>query len=283
MMGDIYSGAKLVLVWLGLERENSAEVFAYLYRNRIPDFDINQDLTILKPEFLESLVGDEIIREGLASLLNRRYWMRLWIVQEFFFGRRLEIHCGWDNIDGTLFLNFLEWIWWVRMAGSFDKTLKRLRATPGMKIASQRLMRMEGKSHGLWKFLSDCKDSQSSDPLDKIYALIPLADDVPKDGIQIDYSLTLYELKIRVALPYIVKTGCYLEHLLRFCRLLDRMVCSPDGEEQSHAIEPIFSTRDNMIAELRRVLDDRDHVHYFTLEADRRFDQNDGILSPLKL
>jgi hypothetical protein len=63
-MGEIYRRAKLVLVWLGLEGENSAEVFAYLHRNRIQDFDINQDLTIesrRKIQILESLVGDELI------------------------------------------------------------------------------------------------------------------------------------------------------------------------------------------------------------------------------
>jgi hypothetical protein len=43
---------------------------------------------------LENLAGDEIIWEGLASLLNRQYWTRIWIVQEFTLGPNLEIHCG---------------------------------------------------------------------------------------------------------------------------------------------------------------------------------------------
>jgi hypothetical protein len=165
------------------------------------------------------------------------------------------------------------------MAAEFSPIFERIRATPGMKVASRRIMGIEGNLRSLYRLLLSCQDSQSSDPRDKIYALIPLAEGIPKDGIQIDYSLTLFELKLQVALHYIVKNGYHLEFILRFCRLLDRMICSPDDEEQSQAIEPVFSTRNSMMAEIRRVLEDRDHFYSFTLDVDRRVDQNDGIFS----
>jgi hypothetical protein len=125
-------------------------------------------------------------------------------VQEFIRGPKLEIHCGWDNIDVAIFLDILQRIWWGRMRGSLSKILKLIGATAGMKITSQRF-RMEGNPRNLYKLLSSCQDSQPSDPRDKIYALIPLADDITKDGIQIDYSLSRFEQKLQVVLHYLAQ------------------------------------------------------------------------------
>jgi hypothetical protein len=229
IMGDIYCRAKLVLVWLGQEGENSAEVFAHLHQNGILYF--------------ESDLGGEIILEGLASLLNRRYWTRIWIVQEFNLGPELEIHCGWDSIDGNIILNIARFL-----EGTLTKAHERIRASPGMKIAARRSMRQRDSGR-LWEFLSSCKDSQCSEPRDKIYALMPMADDMTKDAIQIDYSLTLFELKLLVALHYSVEENSNLKFILWLCGLLDQML---GGEEQSPAIEPIIRTRNNNFAEIRK-------------------------------
>jgi hypothetical protein len=72
------------------------------------------------------------------------------------------------------------------------------------------------------------------------------------DSIQIDYSLTLFELKLRVALHYFVQKEQPFEGILRFCRLVDQMVCSPGEEEQPPAIEPILFTQNNKFAETRK-------------------------------
>jgi hypothetical protein len=233
MMGDINSRAKLVLVWLGLEGGNSAEVFAWLHGNPFRDF--------------ETEAGDGIIWEGLASLLNRRYWTRIWIVQEFILGPKPEIHCGRDSIDGNIILTMAKWLEMPSMR-PLGKTLERIRATPGMKIAAQRHMKAR-ESGRLWEFPSSCKDSQCSDPRDKIYGLIPLVDDMTEDAMQIDYSLTLFELKLRVALHYSVDKDSNLEFILWLCGLLDQML---GAEEQSPAIEPIIRTRNNKFAEIRK-------------------------------
>jgi hypothetical protein len=119
-----------------------------------------------------------------------------------------------------------------------------------MKITSQRF-RMEGNPCNLYKLLSSCQDSQSSDPKDKIYALIPLAENITKDGIPIDYSITLFGLKLKVVLHYFAHKNQPVWGVWRVCRLVE-MVCSRGDEEQLSAIEPILRTRNNKFAGTRK-------------------------------
>jgi hypothetical protein len=76
LLRDIYSSASCVLSWLGPMGNGSNVAMKYLSGVNIE-------------------AGDSV-----HALLNRRYWTRLWMVQEVVLGKRWYIACGTDVIDG---------------------------------------------------------------------------------------------------------------------------------------------------------------------------------------
>jgi hypothetical protein len=76
LLREIYSSASSVVSWLGPMRDGSNLAMKYLR-------DINID------------AGNSV-----NLLLNRRYWMRLWMVQEVVLAKKWYIACGSDIIHG---------------------------------------------------------------------------------------------------------------------------------------------------------------------------------------
>ncbi|CZR69320.1 uncharacterized protein PAC_19220 [Phialocephala subalpina] len=102
-MSQIYLAATRVVVWLGVEGEDSTRTLRFIafvgqYREKYGrDPDIVNDYDI----------GS--ILEGFRRLCQRMYWKRLWIVQEVVLARKVWIQCGmerisWDDLDSFLFL-----------------------------------------------------------------------------------------------------------------------------------------------------------------------------------
>ncbi|KAH8768276.1 heterokaryon incompatibility protein-domain-containing protein [Diaporthe sp. PMI_573] len=86
MMGDIYLRADHVVAWLGPAADRSALAMNRL-RQAIPS-DSWED----KGLWEESLEPEAV--DALVALLNRPYWQRLWIAQEFTLAKRLLLFCG---------------------------------------------------------------------------------------------------------------------------------------------------------------------------------------------
>jgi hypothetical protein len=76
LLRNIYSSATCVLSWLGPIRDGSNLAMKYL---RGVDLEAEDSVT---------------------TLLNRRYWTRLWMVQEVVLGGKWYVACGSDIIDG---------------------------------------------------------------------------------------------------------------------------------------------------------------------------------------
>ncbi len=68
----------------------------------------------------------------------------------------------------------------------------RIGESPGMKLL---LRRSAGLQQSIRDLLKTCQGSTSSEPRDKIYALLGLASDVPKDPITVDYSRPVLKSK----------------------------------------------------------------------------------------
>lgn len=82
MMGDIYSRAATVLVWLGPAGADSLHAEAFI-NARSPQRSALA-ITTTTPE----------MRRGAARLLHRPYWTRLWVIQELALARKLAFRCG---------------------------------------------------------------------------------------------------------------------------------------------------------------------------------------------
>ena len=97
MMGDIYASATRTIVWLG---ERSA------------DSDVAMDfIGSIRQRTLDKLEGDSdansIPLRAVTDLMRRRWWTRIWVVQEALMSRRVIVQCGERKVDILCFVQFV--------------------------------------------------------------------------------------------------------------------------------------------------------------------------------
>lgn len=117
MMGDIYKSAAKVLAWLGESEPEDALAFATIravttIRERSEDLHVRNEVDRQATEWLDAIsehiqhdecfryyqetstlsVRDKLVRglEAVARLSQRKYFTRLWIVQEMYVSRRAD-------------------------------------------------------------------------------------------------------------------------------------------------------------------------------------------------
>ncbi|KAI8716377.1 HET domain-containing protein [Fusarium sp. LHS14.1] len=92
-MHSIYSDADQVISWLGTGDEKS-HLICRLMR------DTGRALRQRDMDALRKLYGEEgsvdlvAAKEAFHAFCERRYWTRLWVIQEFAVGRRVAVACG---------------------------------------------------------------------------------------------------------------------------------------------------------------------------------------------
>jgi hypothetical protein len=81
--------------------------------------------------------------EGVACLLERTYWSRIWIVQEYLSLPTATIQCGWDYINRQRFDKAVSKIGglvklrkehYPQLPSSIQNSLERINNSPGIKI-----------------------------------------------------------------------------------------------------------------------------------------------------
>lgn len=191
-MRDIYTGADSVIVWLGLAQKSEELAFVL---TRYPN--------LLK-------VGE--MSTALLDLLNKSYWSRVWVVQEFVLAKSVEIWCGSFRAD----------------ASAFESLWRDEQPLTGYSALSQQI----GNSHGwpLFKYRRDFRHSrtykrellgrrnskslkstfrlrdllqsfatsQSSEAYDKVYGFLAIASNGRGERIRPDYTRTPVELLVDV-------------------------------------------------------------------------------------
>lgn len=192
MMRDIYMGAASVTVWLGLPQES--EELAFLL-TRYPH--------LLKVAEMST---------ALVKLLNKTYWSRVWVVQEFVLAKTVNIWCGEFHTNAET----LESIW---HAGTALKGLPSLSTqifnSTGWQLFKYRrdfrhsrkykrelLGRRNSKTmkatFRLRDLLQSFAASQSTEVYDKIYAFLGIASAGRGDNIRPNYSKLPVELLVDV-------------------------------------------------------------------------------------
>lgn len=199
-MRDIYARASNVLVWLGKASDGSDLAFSLLeeIRRRFPNPSTIFEL-LQSPETLPSL-------EGLSNLFSRGYWWRVWVIQEVNFAKSVTVHCGSSAMDwdamltvqqalrtafGTVISSLAREHWPLRelhqavqFRGPQSLLLDRAQGTTTVRALS------------LFEALLMHRLKLSTDPRDKVYALVGLT--VAKDDpdFTIDYSLSTRQVYI---------------------------------------------------------------------------------------
>lgn len=110
-MAQIYEQAERVVVWLGPSDASSKLAFDLL---PFPHKWVG---------FAQKSTDPEVLAEGnqklaaFYSLLTRKYWRRLWIIQEFLFAKDFVLQCGNDSCSQFRFSYLMRFLGRTRDVG----------------------------------------------------------------------------------------------------------------------------------------------------------------------
>ncbi|KAM5527967.1 hypothetical protein FOXYSP1_19841 [Fusarium oxysporum f. sp. phaseoli] len=215
-MSDIYRQAVRVRIWLSNSSVLEPPLPEYIrFRPQRTEYILGRMLMWLK---MHAFSPTTLSSRELELLLSHNYWMRLWIVQEISFGREVFIHMGSVCVSWKSVSDFATKFWPKTLDESYrgsiiELTFHRLydirlsRAiVQGLRqislIASIRDGILKGKYHRLLPLLALLVHTRASDPRDKIYGLLSLAqgEETVSDRsrkIQADYTLRAKDLYLK--------------------------------------------------------------------------------------
>jgi hypothetical protein len=269
MMGEIYENAATVRVWLGgrsgrgergatsraRQEENcqaklafallkkiwkstleGAHQLCYEDRNEIGEnaspVTLDLDTWEKRMAWFTTISASGSEWEALACILQRRYWTRMWVVQEYILGEETTINLGSHSIEGSVFEGALAVIADFNaqkhpLSPNSFGNLEMIINTPGARLTTRR---RQGRNQTLAELLEVCKSSQCTLLHDRIYAVLGIAIDVPQWSIPIDYTKSIWRVKVDVGRCF-TNGRRYIPRSTqaRVCSLLDEIF--PDCEE----------------------------------------------------
>jgi hypothetical protein len=214
-MAKMYSAAFGVLVWLGEEGNGSA--FA------IPKIRQRQ---------WKSPLDDARLGTAIGHMLDRPYWSRIWIIQEFFLARRVVMLCGLEMFAAEDLYAV------IFGSDSSENTRQRIPSDysnqfrPGFKMIQQYSPsrhfheKFKPESNFLGSRLIDLivrwGRNNCYDPRDKVYGLLGLlGPDFPHDRLRPDYGKPVEDLFVDVV--HVVQTTCE-KSLLEYDRVWNWLI-----------------------------------------------------------
>ncbi|KAH8892579.1 HET-domain-containing protein [Thozetella sp. PMI_491] len=221
MMKDIYHGATKVVVWLGAGGQDSAEVFAQLVKIRgaFSQNSITEFHKLHGGQVLDS------IAPAFRRLCQKKYWTRLWVIQEYAVARELELVYGDASLNGDDMVAVLDL--YASINGSSESS--ELEAMPNWEtlrkdiirafeppeasfmagVISRREIYQHSSSTGgesLYRVLTtglvlenDYNYPLTTDPRDRIFAFLHLANDSYDFSSFPDYTRTCEDVYTDVA------------------------------------------------------------------------------------
>jgi hypothetical protein len=215
LMGDVYSKAVEVLIWFGEASDDSHHAIQLLNSPQIRQINNKKASS---SQVLELLGKDPLTRpdspawRAMEVFLYRPWFSRLWVVQEGVLSRRAILICGpdtasWSNFD--IFLHrCLKWqAGWCAsiVTGSSSAQVPAPGWDTAVAIQSRRAKLVKHKGFGkmtsgsMTSLLIATSSLLATDPRDKIYGILNLAED--KDRlygepalVEPDYSIAAAEL-----------------------------------------------------------------------------------------
>ncbi|KIM96073.1 hypothetical protein OIDMADRAFT_132811, partial [Oidiodendron maius Zn] len=175
-MGSIYSKAERVIIWLGEATYNT-------------DYEISdKQLVDTWLAVVRDLRPDQkaLLVKGLQSLLHRNWFKRVWVIQETGNARAADIVCGNKSVLASTF---------ARMPSLLGITLDlHCQSIIDIMPGSLRDSSWWAKKRDLYIMLDKFRDSEATDPKDKIYALLGISSDACNTNLlRADYRKSLQD------------------------------------------------------------------------------------------
>jgi hypothetical protein len=187
LMATIYSSANTVVAWLGEEDEHIEQSFGLIKALGRHDIEVIKRITprnFDKEEILAPLspCGNVSHWNSLAKFFQRRYFSRVWIIQEMTLAtNRLAVSgrhtCSWDDIViVSHLLTVTSWTRWLCTGGKLAavNSHQSNHTIPNL-IESIRRTRAADERKILLYSLIRARRFMASNPRDKVYALLGIA------------------------------------------------------------------------------------------------------------
>ncbi|KAB8207040.1 heterokaryon incompatibility protein-domain-containing protein [Aspergillus parasiticus] len=221
MMPDIFRSATRVYAWIGEEGDGSSEVIETLKQiakqrlePTMPSSNRYQDIPPL----------GRIFWNNLGKLLERKWFRRIWIVQEIVLARDIMVLCGKESVPWSQFCDMIRLCFDYAKQCSSGLVLSRGSSTGSvLRLAKfRRECRENGEFEARYPLLSLFEHFQLTEATrrrDKLFALLNLASDNCEE-LGPDYKAPLEDIIWRYACTF-VKNGHVMELLYRSGRSSD--------------------------------------------------------------
>lgn len=194
-MRIIFQKAQSVPIWIGKEKDNSS--LAIQLAKKLNAGSRNQVIAMLH----DPSIQDQLM--ALIILFRRQYWWRIWVIQEVACAKYATVLCGDESISLTELSNTCDILKREEhlllsiylKSPSFVRTLTE-GGPKGLQLS--RYQTPDAIEPPLFELLLSHKSKKSSDPRDKIYALIGISNSRKSYG-QIDYSLSVRQVYTHTA------------------------------------------------------------------------------------
>ncbi|ORY16939.1 heterokaryon incompatibility protein-domain-containing protein [Clohesyomyces aquaticus] len=236
LMKSIYFSAQSVVVWLGPSEDSIVSAFNTVKSVYTPS---GKDERVYPSRQVSlHLTSDTAV--AILYLCRLQYWSRVWIIQEVVLGQSLRFYCGKYTLNGEALEQFFQ---------RLSPRLARKRTDDGpefLRTSAFCIMRqrrdwhnksrgaiktmsphyddrpVDSKKLGIPALLATYKDMQSTDPRDKVYALLSLASEEQLEAykLHVDYSKTPHDIYSHLLQMYIRQATPTRERLETFARLL---------------------------------------------------------------
>jgi hypothetical protein len=213
IMRHIFQRAYVTMVWLGEERDDSDRAMDAIQRwgaARVTHGDVKSIVQNISDPF------DSRDFEAVSKLLERVWWRRVWALQEVVVAKSVFLLCGdkvlnWDYLQ----LAYQPWNDLFLPANASVASIRDTTSVTG--IIMNRYWVIAVFHRGMWAvdnnsqftmlgLLHSCNFYDSTDPRDKIYALMGLAQDAA-DFDPPNYTKSVVEVYINLARRLIQRDG----------------------------------------------------------------------------
>lgn len=209
-MWAIYEGSKNVVVFLGESLHESDEAFQLLTQLAGLSVEASE-----RHNQINQLLGDNhksFHWTALERLMQRPWWSRAWIIQEYAVAPRVTFVCGLATLDGENFGQAMEYLMDYRYSANiphhWQDMVRKVALTAINHLLSIR-KQYQGSSPQAkpspLEVLYRSRGSQASDPKDKVYSLFRLMSEDPR--LQPNYSRSVEDLYKDVVRAIIDNTG----------------------------------------------------------------------------
>ncbi|KAJ5219366.1 heterokaryon incompatibility protein-domain-containing protein [Penicillium cinerascens] len=202
MMGDVYAQAKSVVIWLGRAEETTClalDFMTIIESAKIPLIDARVENPQSLKTFLGPLADSNDHWNALKLILDRSWFSRTWVLQEFCLATHFSLLCGQFEVSIDKIIKA------ASLAVSFPTSRAGKMNSPGAKMVDILALRkgMKERSPGnLFNILLYSSNSTATDPKDLVYGVLGmikrgLSDASPLRNLEVSYRVSTAETYTR--------------------------------------------------------------------------------------